>query len=391
MMRIDLRTSWRNIRGAIDAHNNGCVAGLRKDGSPAHDLKRKLRPEHRELLHVILVLHARQMENKPAPAPFRTNSPALASVVGCAPRTVRNLVSRLLDSGLIATKEHRGRKNDYLLSLRPGLLAMKDVPAAEAGGQHGDTLRKTSPQLPFPSNKKNKLPCGQAVTLENADAARHVAFFTGNTNLQEAQANDRPAITCPEETNLQEEGGAAKSVPLPSGMDGPRFDGYFNRLLSFAVPTLYHRLDFLAESQVEAMRAYFRQAFASVAPEDWEHAYHGFRIRLMLAGDWLKRDPRRYIPIPQRYFQHGNPKGFDGTARWVERMALTTRKAQEYRRRYTTVLKAFGAFMHTIGDTLAQTDLHHYALGRKKAESQLAGLGRAFDHVILTSNGILQT
>ena len=33
--------------------------------------------------------------------------------------------------------------------------------------------------------------------------------------------------------------------------------------------------------------------------------------------------------------------------------------------------------------SLAARDLHGYTEGRRKAEGQLAGLGRAFDHIIL--------
>lgn len=386
MIALDLRPTWRKARAAIEAHNHTCVTGRRHDGEPTFDLRRKLRAEHRDLLHVILVLYTRQMEERPAailPA-FRTNSPALAKVVGCSARTVRNLLTRLIEAGLLAGKEQNGRRADYLLHLHPALLVLKEAD----DNQGGHTLRQTLPHLPS-LKKKNNLAGGQ-VDSENAPASRRDTSFAGNTNLQEpqAQGDARPAgcaLTSrpADDTNLQEEGHPAHTGGLPNAFDAARFEDYFQRLLCHAVPQLYPRLGFLAASQVRAMRDYFRGCFQAVPAADWELTYLDLRIRVMLAGEWLRRDPRRYIPIPQRYFQHGNAKGFDGTARWRDRMAETSAKAERYKRSYQLTLRAFGAFMHTVGTALAANDLHGYAKGRREAEGRMAGLGRAFDHIIL--------
>lgn len=402
MIVLDLRPTWRKARAAIEAHNQTCVTGRRSDGEPTFDLRRKLRAEHRDLLHVILVLYTRQLEERPAAKPalsrvevlpaFRTNSPALAKVVGCSARTVRNLLPRLIEAGLLAGKEQNGRRADYLLHVHPGLLVLKDADASP----DGHTLRQTLPHLPF-SNKKNNLGGGQVDSHGNAVASRPTTFFAGNPRLQEPQAHrdarpagcaltNRPGGAPPtprQETRLQEEGHPAHTGGLPNAFDAARFQDYFQRLLCHAVPRLYPRLEFLAESQVRAMRDYFRHSFAQVPPEDWELHHLDLRIRLTLAGEWRDRDPRRFIPIPQRYFQHGNAKGFDGTARWRDRMAMTSAKAERYKRSYQLTLRAFGAFMHTVGNALAANDLHGYTQGRQKAEGQLTGLGRAFDHIIL--------
>jgi hypothetical protein len=334
------------------------------------------------------------LEERPAailPA-FRTNSPALGKVVGCAARTVRNLLARLIEAGLLAGKQQNGRKADYLLHSRPDLLVLKEAD----GEQPGHTLRQTLPHLPS-SKKKNNLSGGQVDGLGNAPVSRPTTFFTGNTRLQEPPTQgdarpagcaltNRPAAVDPppgQETRLQEEGHPAHTGGLPNAFDAARFEDYFQRLLCVAVPQLYPRLGFLAASQVRAMRDYFRGRFLAVPVADWELAYLDLRIRVMLAGEWLRRDPRRYIPIPQRYFQPGNAKGFDGTARWRDRMAETSAKAERQKRSYQLTLRAFGAFMHTVGNALAARDLHGYTEGRRKAEGQLAGLGRAFDHIIL--------
>jgi hypothetical protein len=387
MIAIDLRPTWRNARAAIEAHNQTCTTGKRSDGEPTFDLRRKLRAEHRDLMHVILVLYTRQLEERPVailPA-FRTNSPALAKVVGCSARTVRNLLVRLIEAGLLAGKEQNGRRAAYLLHVRPGLLVLKEADA----DQDKHTLRQTLPHLPS-SNKKNNLEGGQVDSRGNAAASRPSTFFAGNTNLQEpqAQGDARPAGCAwtnrpADDTNLQEEGHPAHTGGLPNAFDAARFEDYFQRLLCHAVPQLYPRLGFLAASQVRAMRDYFRDSFAQVPVADWELHHLDLRIRLTLAGEWLQRDPRRYIPIPQRYFQHGNAKGFDGTARWRDRMVMTSAKAERYKRSYQLTLRAFGAFMHTVGNALAARDLHGYTEGRRKAEGQLAGLGRAFDHILL--------
>jgi hypothetical protein len=150
MIAIDLRPTWRNARAAIEAHNQTCTTGRRSDGEPTFDLRRKLRAEHRDLMHVILVLYTRQLEERPAailPA-FRTNSPALAKVVGCSARTVRNLLARLIEAGLLAGKEQNGRRAAYLLHVPPGLLVLNE--ADDDKDRH--TLRQTLPHLPS-SNK----------------------------------------------------------------------------------------------------------------------------------------------------------------------------------------------------------------------------------------------
>jgi hypothetical protein len=402
MIALDLRPTWRKARAAIEAHNHTCITGLRTDGEPTFDLRRKLRAEHRDLLHSILVLYTRQLEERPVAIPalsrvevlpaFRTNSPALAKVVGCSARTVRNLLTRLIEAGLLAGKEQNGRKADYLLHVRPDLLVLREVEA----DRDGDTLRQTLPPLSH-LKKKNNLKGGQVDSLGNAHLSRPDTLFAGNPRLQkpQAQGDDRPAgcaVTnrpggadqpSHQETRLQEEGHRATVRGLPNAFDAARFEDYFQRLLCHVVPQLYQRLPFLAASQVQAMRDYFRGCFVAVPVSDWELTYLDLRIRIMLAGEWLKRDPRRYIPIPQRYFWHGNAKGFDGTARWRDRMAETSAKAERQKRGYQLTLRAFGAFMTVIGTTLAANNLQGYTEGRRKAEGQLTGLGRAFDHIIL--------
>lgn len=89
-------------------------------------LNEQLRPGHRQLVEKLLWMYSLELERTQAYAGpisagsilpvLYTNNAQLARAMGCCRRSIINLLSRLLKSGLVASKDWRGSNTSYALS-----------------------------------------------------------------------------------------------------------------------------------------------------------------------------------------------------------------------------------------------------------------------------------
>lgn len=415
MQIVHYTLSFQKIRHYIAAHNDHAVIGLSKKGFPVYDLKRKLRKEHRDLLFTMIRLYSKQLREydlihfHDKLPPFRTNTPALAKVLCCCTRTIRNLITRLIEAKAISEKVHRGRRHNYQLVFSPDILHLcasaspkhnkcleREIAAIENQSFTEDIVQRL-PQLDTGNlNKKNNCPVDGVEMPHAADRE-----LTGNPRLQDAELA--------EETRLQErladDPGTIRAVPAAiagnrpssgeetgarrenSKIDWSRFEDHYFRLFSLIVSQLYPKLDFLADSQAYFIKCYLAIQFSQIPPDGYEQKYQELRSRIMLAADYLKRDHHRFIPIPQIYFNPRNPKGFEGTRKWYADMQNNTRRAEEVKTRYRTMMKAWGGFTDVIGGYLKGQGFDNYRQHRERVESKYGNLVRAFDYFVLSHLG----
>ena len=117
---INYSASFAKARELVHTWNLGHVKGITQTGHFTYNYSKALRPQHTHALFVMLRLYAESLNQEgeldlaPLP-PFESNSPALAMVLGCCPRTVRNIISRLMKAGMIEGKVSPGRGKNYLL------------------------------------------------------------------------------------------------------------------------------------------------------------------------------------------------------------------------------------------------------------------------------------
>ncbi|MEM7035829.1 MAG: MarR family winged helix-turn-helix transcriptional regulator [Bacteroidota bacterium] len=400
MFTIQYVESWQLVRARIERWNEDCLIGHTYTGAPIYDLKRKLRTSHRDLLFDMIRLYSKQLReytllrvgsNLP---PFHTNAVALAKVRDCSPVAVRRQLDRLLDAGLIQRKVHGGRKRNFRLYLDPEILVIgrrcseADLAGLEQKEREIDNqaiegaMLSTLPQLKTRTkNKKNKPGNVDSRSGEN-EGLKTSSDFTGNTPLQE-EGKDTPLQ---DRVDGVGEDFSARPAPGPhlSPKDRQRLDDYYMRLFALIVAGLYNRLEYMAASQAFEIKKFIAGEFYTEPPGEWEEIYQRLRIRVMIAAEWLDRDPNRFIPIPGVYFAPDNENGFERTRRWYGQIAENRGKIQTYTARYQTMMKAWAGFVTVVGEHLKKPGVHGYMSGRKKVEEKYQNLVRAYDYVFLS-------
>ena len=413
-VRIDFNQSWTAARRFMETYNVR-EAKRMKNGKRIRDLKKELRKEHFQLVRVMLLLYTRQagefsLDGSGLPS-FRTFHSSLAKVLECTVATIRNLSDRLLDAGAITRRTFTGRAQLYEFHPR---LVMLSTDTAYLNGVGVDDLdasslpdspdsfrqSKTFPPLEERKNKKNKSSCGQLPGDGcHTSPMKSPIFKPQNTGAGEANEPVGGPVSvfanggqCDEGFPCQEgesgedggptlnRGGAAK--PL---FDDPKaFQDYGTRLLSQVVCSLYHRIEYLSASQLVPIKRFFIEEFRGKPKEEYPAIYYRLSTRIQIASEWLGRDPNRYIPIPSRYFDRSNPHGFVKTEEWLGDMKASTEKAQEYRQRYSTLMKAWGGFMHTVGSAVRGGGFSGYMKGKRMLEGKYGNLAAAYDYVMLS-------
>ena len=404
---LDFGESLARLRSYIDNYNESFQTGATVDGKPTYNLNKKLRGQHRDLMQFIIRTYAKDLNGQIAGAtairPFRTNSVALGKAMDCSPRTIRNLTDRLIEARLILEKHHRGRKRCYDLVINPAVYVVygfeeKTVPIEHlvcieisSPEEPNDTfMRKTLPELNTGSKEnKNNQTCGQVENESQDIQSDKRAHLSGSTRKQSAlrkapsAANDTRKQRGMVRATCSHRGGAA----FPDALrfeDRKRFEEYAIRLRGLIHATLYKRLDFIAGTQAKAIRSFIEREFSGQAPSEYESIYQGLRTRIMLAHDFVERDPaKRFIPLPSRYFNPQNFKGFAGTKRWLENMRNETKRKQEYSLRYRALMKGWGALMTQVGNFVAKPDLETYMQGRSILGSKYFAMLEAYDYVTL--------
>ncbi|MEM6272362.1 MAG: hypothetical protein AAF998_23315 [Bacteroidota bacterium] len=433
MQVVSYEESYKATNAYITSYNQGFVRGLSKSGEALYDLRRILRKEHRHLMDRMLKLYARQLLEMDAdlllvrgslPA-FATNSVALGKVLGCTPRTIRNLIGRLLEAGVISEKVYKGRKDNYRLIFSPqclvthkGVFKTHDLQTIDrqlAAIENQSLISDLRKQLPvFDTDKKrkrNNIPCG---LVDKAPTSPLRIDSTGNAfNGQQGKQN--PPIQQDEAGNQGPGGGAQTPpgddkgkqagagdsldkgrdpAPSPADLRGPaqdydldwaKLEDYYVRLFSLCMAVLYPKLEYMADTQAYHIKKYLALQFYNQPPEEYEAIYRQLYIRILIVEAYLKRDPKRFVPLPEWYFDPTNAKGFAATQTWYENMGKSKAKMDQFKTRYKVVMKAWGGFMQQVGRYIDDPSLDSYQQGRRAISAKYGNLVRAYDYVILAS------
>lgn len=420
MIAIDWKQSWPLVEAAVRSHNQRHVVGTKQDGKPKYDLRKVLRTPHQHLLKELVRMYSRQLAgyrwlhlttNLP---PFHTNCVTLGKAMGLCKATIHNQLERLLESGLLLEKDHRGRHNDFTIRFLPSILSLHpeleerrrldipgDIPLLLGGQHNGTGIAKTLGQVPdaSPFKKENKLPVGK-VENEPEDAKTRPDWIgglearvlkAGNPPFQGGPGAARPPKNSfqdseyrQEETPFQGSGkrGAVAERPAPAPVP-PQFEDYCIRLLSVIVGSLYRGIDFMAKSQLEAITGFLSRQFECKSEVEGEAVYRDLWMRIGLAERWVARKPGRYVPLPGRYFAEDNPKGFARTAVWLANMRMTNKRAEKARQRFQFVSKSITAVLHSTGKHLESGGIHSYTANRSQLADKYPHLATAFDWIVL--------
>jgi hypothetical protein len=84
----------------------------------------------------------------------------------------------------------------------------------------------------------------------------------------------------------------------------------------------------------KAIRLYLVQS------PDPEKAYDHFCQRVLLAREYVQKDPSRFIPLPAHWLDEKNVNGFAGTQAWLDQMLDKRASLPLYRREWKALAEA---------------------------------------------------
>ena len=344
-----------------------------------HSAAGPLRKTHVHTLQEIAKVYAAQLckvrpFNFAGLPPLYTNNKQLAQRLHCSESTVYRHIQRLKYANAITEKVFHGSNSSYELHLNTDLLCLCPRLEAEKLTKKQQEQRKDIELIDSALQNLSSSKCNDTDTDKSNNTLNNKVHKSGAKSKASIPA-DRSAIAensyarrkdlCDSENNRTGNTGAhcisaAKSnrsckSATASGLNSPRaakpagrelmlLIDFVARMWLYCRSTLYSRIEFLTISEIEKAKIIFFQMLLSVPEKERENYFYTLMARLYIAGAWLEREPDRYIPIPSKYFDPDNSKGFNITATWLQDQEKRTKFIQKAKADFKTEqisLKAF--------------------------------------------------
>ncbi len=354
------------------------------EGNPHFEYGKCIRPNHRHLMMEIIRCYAKQLftfkilEPDQELPPFHANSVGLGKRTGFSDRTIRRLIKRLLEAGIIAHKEWRGRNTNYHLTLNRQVLIMH---------------KKFEEIVTDPISPKNEKTCNDAVlraviktTCPQIEAGELInkAKLSGAKVEKTFAANDKAGDKETGDVGLQVlAGDGIKAGFNASPADFTEVLDYVERLFALLLGTVLKRLPYLAESETFAAKKFFCAQLLFAPANKRMSIYKELKIRILIASKYLTNHPEYRPQIPSLYFKPENRKGFARTKVWYDHMAENSPKIEKYESRCKDFWTRWNAFIKATSGFLKHKNHMAYSKNKNWLVKKYPEMASAYDYVTL--------
>ena len=267
---------------------------------------------------------------------IRTNSEALASNLGVSARTIRRHLTRLRAAGIIVEYHFRGMHRAYHLVLNNQFLIWHGAPTQppEVSVKSGRTVPSNCPHIESFSLKTNLL-----IEVDKSDQSavkpqsgskttpgQCSGYTTGNSPIYPAQLAAAEDTTGNVRARQQQEASAEASCTARPASLSP----YVDSLWLAAKMSLYAGT-WLSASQEQAAKNWLYKWYAPVPADKLQKVHAEYIERIGLVRQYLKRDARRYVQLPSKYFDPDFEFGFAATRAWLQKQRKRRQANQQQR------------------------------------------------------------
>lgn len=127
------------------------------------------------------------------------------------------------------------------------------------------------------------------------------------------------------------------TAQLQDAIEQEGFNVLVNAAWNFAHMALWSHCLFSTLEKDKAKKAIRLYLLHSPDPEK---AYYNFCQRVLLARDYVNKNPARFIPLPAQWLDESNENGFAGTAAWLDQMLDKRSSLPLYRREWKALAEA---------------------------------------------------
>jgi hypothetical protein len=289
--------------------------------------------------------------------PLKTNNVQLAKRAKASTRTIQRHLKRLIEANIITKKIWHGSNSGYELFINPNILLIGGVKAVNktqkelqseklkpTDNQFFKNLRTTTCPHTDTSNNGyiNNIIIGvdklktkaSSLPLTNGYESRNATSntFTGYTGkIDPTKKNDAGEIErksrATDQTSAEiSEVDQARSASLSF---------YVKSLWKLARNTIYKE-HYLTQSQEKTALKLLHLWYEPVSDRQLQNVHEVYVSRLGIVQKYIAKDPtKRYVQLPDKYFDPKNPSGFTGTRIWYQKQ-----KKREYEKRLKLILQA---------------------------------------------------
>ena len=296
-------------------------------------------------------------ENVP---PLKTNNVQLAKLTQSSSRTIQRHIIRLQEAGIITDKIFHGSNSGYELFISPEiLLTSKKLTVEEAkillelklnpifqNAENQVVEKEDTTKCPHTDTRNNSYKSNNIIkdvdNLSIGSILQSAGYVTGNktgntskrcsakkrNDLKDLTGNSLTGYTGEKsEKNFEEAGEKVRKRRAEAGQTDLKarkeaearrtsLNFYVKMLWSLARNVLYRDV-YLTDKQVEIAQMLLFKWYEPVATVHLSSVHQVYVERIGLVKKYLDKDPeRRFVQLPNRYFDPYNPNGFAGTKKW---------------------------------------------------------------------------
>ena len=289
--------------------------------------------------------------------PLKTNNVQLAKRAKASTRTIQRHLKRLIEANIITKKIWHGSNSGYELFINPNILLIGGVKAVNKPKNELQTEKsKTTDNQFFKNNKTTTCPHtdtsnngyinniiigvdklktkASSLPLTNGYESRNATSntFTGYTGKIDPKKNN-DAGEIERKSRATDQTGAEIS-----GVDQARsasLSFYVKSFWKLARNTIY-KDHYLTQSQEKMALKLLYLWYEPVSDKQLQNVHEVYVSRLGIVQKYIAKDPtKRYVQLPDKYFDPKNPSGFTGTRIWYQKQ-----KKREYEVRLKLILQA---------------------------------------------------
>ena len=289
--------------------------------------------------------------------PLKTNNVQLAKRAKASTRTIQRHLKRLIEANIITKKIWHGSNSGYELFINPNILLIGGVKAVNKAKNELQTEKSKTTDNQFFKNTKtttcphtdtsnngyiNNIIIGvdklktkaSSLPLTNGYESRNATSntFTGYTGKIDPKKNNDAGEIERKSRATDQTGAEISSVDQARSAS---LSFYVKSFWKLARNTIY-KDHYLTQSQEKTALKLLYLWYEPVSDKQLQNVHEVYVSRLAIVQKYIARDPtKRYVQLPDKYFDPQNPSGFTGTRIWYQKQ-----KKREYEVRLKLILQA---------------------------------------------------
>lgn len=270
--------------------------------------------------------------------PLKTNNVQLSKCAKASTRTIQRHLKRLIAANIITKKIWHGSNSGYDLFINPNILLIGGVKAVnsfkkEPCSKDSQLIKNqffkkyTTPTCPHTDTSNNGYINNIIIGVHNLKTKASLLPLTSGYASRNATGNTFTGYTGKIDPIKNSDAGEIERIKRVtdqtsaeiSGVDQARsasLSFYIGSLWKLARNTIYKE-HYLTQSQEKKAKELLFLWYNPVSDKKMADVHQVYIDRIGLVQKYIAKNPeKRYVQLPNKYFDPKNPSGFTGTRTW---------------------------------------------------------------------------